>query len=152
MVVSSSNLCQRWQEEVHFLSFLRWPDANCHSLCLFTPQRKHTTSFFINITLIKKNMSPLPTKGIKSWYFEVPSVTGVLFFHRLLSTPVGELLRLQPVQLQQAAALQEIQCAVNSSSDTQIPVVDSNGVQAKLFLYSMLLLKIVQSLALQWML
>uniref|UniRef100_H3CZZ8 Chloride channel K n=1 Tax=Tetraodon nigroviridis TaxID=99883 RepID=H3CZZ8_TETNG len=44
----------------------------------------------------------------------------------LLSKPVGELLRSQPVQLQKAAALQEIQHAVSSSSDAQIPVVDSN--------------------------
>lgn len=111
--------------------------SNCHSLCLFTAQRKHATSLFINITLIKKNMPLLPTKGLKIWYVSwVPCVTGALFFHRLLSTPVGELLRSQPVQLQKAAALQEIQHAVNSSTDTQIPVVDSYGVQAKLFLYS----------------
>lgn len=66
----------------------------------------------------------------------VSDVTGVLFFHRLLFTPVGELLMPKTVQLRKAAALQEIQHAVNSSTEAQIPVVDSNGVQAKLFLYS----------------
>lgn len=74
--------------------------------------------------------------------FQVPSVsdvTDVVFFHRLLFTPVGELLRPQSVQLRKAAALQEIQRAVSSSTEAQIPVVDSNGVQAKLFLYSSLL-------------
>ncbi|XP_029690150.1 chloride channel K isoform X1 [Takifugu rubripes] len=44
----------------------------------------------------------------------------------LLFTPVGELLRPQSVQLQKAAALQEIQRAVSSSTEAQIPVVDSN--------------------------
>ncbi|CAJ1055385.1 chloride channel K [Xyrichtys novacula] len=41
-------------------------------------------------------------------------------------TPVGQVLDATSVQLQKAAKLEEVQQAVNTSSDTQIPVVDSH--------------------------
>ncbi|XP_029291807.1 chloride channel K [Cottoperca gobio] len=44
---------------------------------------------------------------------------------RLPSTPVGQVLGAMPVQLQKAAGPVEVQRAVNASTDTQIPVVDS---------------------------
>lgn len=48
---------------------------------------------------------------------------------RLPSTPLGEVLGGKGVQLQKAAGPEEVQHAVNSSSETQIPVVDSHGEQ-----------------------
>ncbi|GLD45751.1 chloride channel protein ClC-Ka [Lates japonicus] len=51
---------------------------------------------------------------------------------RLPSTPVGQVLGVKSVQLQKAAAPAEVQHAVNTSSETQIPVVDSHGVQTEI--------------------
>ncbi|XP_074500728.1 chloride channel K [Sebastes fasciatus] len=48
---------------------------------------------------------------------------------RLPSTPVGQVLGVKSVQLQKAAGPVEVQHAVNSSTDTQIPVVDSHESQ-----------------------
>ncbi|XP_037627485.1 chloride channel K [Sebastes umbrosus] len=48
---------------------------------------------------------------------------------RLPSTPVGQVLGVKSVQLQKAAGQVEVQHAVNSSTDTQIPVVDSHESQ-----------------------
>lgn len=136
MVVSSSNLCHCWQLEVNFLSFLRWPDDLTVTLYVCLLLRGGMPHHFSPTSLSLKRICRHWLWKIKGGYFLTPSVTWIPFFHRLLSTPVGELLRSQPVQLQKAAALQEIQHAVNSSSDPQIPVVDSNGMPAKLFLYS----------------
>uniref|UniRef100_A0A7N8XQG9 Chloride channel K n=1 Tax=Mastacembelus armatus TaxID=205130 RepID=A0A7N8XQG9_9TELE len=47
----------------------------------------------------------------------------------LPSTPVGQVLGAKAVQLQKTAGLVEVQHAVNSCTETQIPVVDSHGVQ-----------------------
>lgn len=55
-------------------------------------------------------------------------------FRRLPSTPVGQVLRAKSVQLQKAAGLVEVQHVVNTSTETQIPVVDSHGVQTKIFM------------------
>ncbi|XP_031724721.1 chloride channel K isoform X3 [Anarrhichthys ocellatus] len=48
---------------------------------------------------------------------------------RLPSTPVGQVLGGKSVQLQKAAGRVEVQHAVNTSTDTQIPVVDSHDSQ-----------------------
>uniref|UniRef100_A0A665X6U1 Chloride channel K n=1 Tax=Echeneis naucrates TaxID=173247 RepID=A0A665X6U1_ECHNA len=48
---------------------------------------------------------------------------------RIPSTPVGGLLGGKPVQLQKAAGPTEVQEAVNTSSETQVPVVDSHETQ-----------------------
>ncbi len=48
---------------------------------------------------------------------------------RLPSTPVGRVLGEKSVQLQKAAGPVEVQHAVNTSNETQIPVVDSHGAQ-----------------------
>ncbi|KAI3357123.1 hypothetical protein L3Q82_015591 [Scortum barcoo] len=48
---------------------------------------------------------------------------------RLPSTPVGQVLGEKSVQLQKAAKLSEVQHAVNTSTEAQIPVVDSNESQ-----------------------
>ncbi|XP_040908182.1 chloride channel K [Toxotes jaculatrix] len=48
---------------------------------------------------------------------------------RLPSTPVGQVLGVKSVQLQKAAGPAEVQHAVNTSSETQIPVVDSHESQ-----------------------
>ncbi|XP_040009410.1 chloride channel K [Xiphias gladius] len=50
-------------------------------------------------------------------------------FCRLPSTPVGQVLGAKSVQLQKAAGPAEVQHAVNSSTETQIPVVDSDESQ-----------------------
>lgn len=52
------------------------------------------------------------------------------FLCRLPSIPVGQVLEVNPVQLQKAAGPSEVQDAVNCSTETQIPVVDSYGEQA----------------------
>uniref|UniRef100_A0A3Q3XH40 Uncharacterized protein n=1 Tax=Mola mola TaxID=94237 RepID=A0A3Q3XH40_MOLML len=43
-------------------------------------------------------------------------------------TPLGQVLRAKSVQLQKAATPLEVQQAVNTSTETQIPVVDSHGL------------------------
>uniref|UniRef100_A0A3Q2ZNQ8 Chloride channel K n=1 Tax=Kryptolebias marmoratus TaxID=37003 RepID=A0A3Q2ZNQ8_KRYMA len=48
---------------------------------------------------------------------------------RLPSTPVGRVLGVKSVQLQKAAGPAEVQRAVNSSTEAQIPVVDSHDSQ-----------------------
>ncbi|XP_034550964.1 chloride channel K [Notolabrus celidotus] len=48
---------------------------------------------------------------------------------RLPFTPVGQVLGAKSVQLQKAAELEEVQRAVNTSTDTQIPVMDSHESQ-----------------------
>uniref|UniRef100_A0A3B4TEW5 Chloride channel K n=1 Tax=Seriola dumerili TaxID=41447 RepID=A0A3B4TEW5_SERDU len=47
----------------------------------------------------------------------------------LPSTPVGQVLGAKPEQLQKAAGPEEVQHVVNTSSETQIPVVDSHETQ-----------------------
>lgn len=70
-------------------------------------------------------------------YF-VPAVTHL--FRRLPLTPIGQVLRGKSAQLQKAAGLVEVQEAVNTSGETpQIPVVDSHGKQAKIFISILLL-------------
>ena len=54
-------------------------------------------------------------------------------FCRLPSTPVGQVLGVNSVRLQKAAGPAEVQHAVSTSTDTQIPVVDSLGVLSKMF-------------------
>ncbi|XP_051805337.1 chloride channel K isoform X2 [Acanthochromis polyacanthus] len=51
---------------------------------------------------------------------------------RLPSTAVGQVLGVKSVQLQKAAGPAEVQHAVNSSTDTQIPVVESHESQVLL--------------------
>uniref|UniRef100_A0A8C4GML9 Chloride channel K n=1 Tax=Dicentrarchus labrax TaxID=13489 RepID=A0A8C4GML9_DICLA len=51
---------------------------------------------------------------------------------QLLSTPVGQVLGEKSVQLQKAAVPMEVQHAVNTSTETQIPVVDSHDSQVLL--------------------
>ncbi|XP_074536780.1 chloride channel K [Halichoeres trimaculatus] len=48
---------------------------------------------------------------------------------RLPFTPIGQVLGEKSVQLQKAAELEEVQRAVNTNTDTQIPVVDSHESQ-----------------------
>ncbi|TNN58352.1 Chloride channel protein ClC-Kb [Liparis tanakae] len=48
---------------------------------------------------------------------------------RLPSTPVGQVLGANPVQLQKAAGPAEVQLAVNTGTHTHIPVVDSHESQ-----------------------
>ncbi|MEQ2220486.1 hypothetical protein ILYODFUR_006015, partial [Ilyodon furcidens] len=50
-------------------------------------------------------------------------------FPQIPSTPLGQVLRKKSVQLQKAAGPAEVQSAVNSSSEAQIPVVDSHESQ-----------------------
>lgn len=54
-------------------------------------------------------------------------------FCRLPSTPIGQVLGVNLVRLQKAAGPAEVQHAVNTSTDTEIPVVDSLGVLSKIF-------------------
>lgn len=53
-------------------------------------------------------------------------------FCRLPLTPVGQVLEAKSVLLQKTAGLAEVQHVVNTSSETQLPVVDSHGAQAKM--------------------
>ncbi|XP_071331062.1 chloride channel K [Trachinotus anak] len=48
---------------------------------------------------------------------------------RLPSTPVGQVLGAKPVHLQKAAGPAEVQRAVNTSTETRVPVVDSHESQ-----------------------
>nr|XP_054601732.1 chloride channel K [Nothobranchius furzeri] len=48
---------------------------------------------------------------------------------RLPSTPIGQVLGVRSVQLQKAAGPAEVQCAVSTSTEAQIPVVDSHESQ-----------------------
>ncbi|KAM9350559.1 chloride channel K [Symphorus nematophorus] len=51
---------------------------------------------------------------------------------RLSSTPIGQVLAANSVQLQKAAGPTEVQHAVNTSTETQIPVLDSHESQVLL--------------------
>uniref|UniRef100_A0A3B3TXF5 Chloride channel K n=1 Tax=Poecilia latipinna TaxID=48699 RepID=A0A3B3TXF5_9TELE len=48
---------------------------------------------------------------------------------QLPSTPLGQVMGVKSVQLQKAAGPAEVQSAVSNSSEAQIPVVDSHGMQ-----------------------
>ncbi|XP_054627564.1 chloride channel K [Dunckerocampus dactyliophorus] len=57
----------------------------------------------------------------------LPHLPSLMLAHpRLLSTQVGHLLGVRTVQLQRAANPQEVQHVVNTSTERQIPVVDSH--------------------------
>ncbi|KAK2897908.1 hypothetical protein Q8A73_014288 [Channa argus] len=75
---------------------------------------RHRPSFYDALTICKK-LPHLPSlKKACPW---------------LPSTPVGQVLGVKSVRLQKAAGPAEVRHAVNSSTETQIPVVDSHGAQ-----------------------
>nr|XP_046253158.1 chloride channel K isoform X8 [Scatophagus argus] len=74
----------------------------------------HRPSFYDALSISKK----LP---------HLPSLMKV--WPQLPSTPIGQVLGVKPVQLQKAAGPAEVQHVVNTSTETQIPVVDSHESQ-----------------------
>ncbi|KAF3696608.1 Chloride channel protein ClC-Kb [Channa argus] len=78
---------------------------------------RHRPSFYDALTICKK-LPHLPSlKKACPW---------------LPSTPVGQVLGVKSVRLQKAAGPAEVRHAVNSSTETQIPVVDSHESQVLL--------------------